>query len=53
MELILNYENFSQNRKSNFDKLVCAVKGNLTFVMMDQKNIEYVIYLLEYLFIVN
>ena len=48
MEVIMNYENLSENRVSDYDQLVCALKGNVTFVMMNQTNIEYVTYISGY-----
>jgi len=48
MEVIMNYENFSENRVSDHDQLACAIKGNVTFMMMNQTNIDYVNLIVEY-----
>ena len=42
MEIYMNHENFTETRTSGLDQLLCTVKGNVTFVMMNSGNIETV-----------
>ena len=43
MEILLNYENFTQNRISKSDQLTCSMKGTTTLLMMNQTNIATVL----------
>lgn len=42
MEILMNFENFTTNRISEFDQLACVMKGNANVLMMNQTNIATV-----------
>ncbi len=40
MEIYLNYENFTETKTAEVDQLLCSLKGNATFVLMNSTNVD-------------